>query len=114
MEVKPILLAIQTKSYYLDIEWYKKFEETIILDIEASVAIVSDIKDPNRDPIPKFPQELNLLKTLNMIRNKKLPYYDKAKYESIKMSEYDEKYHIAKTVREALFSKFIPFLREAF
>jgi hypothetical protein len=49
-----------------------------------------------------------------MIRNKKLPYYDKAKYESIKMSEYDEKNHIAKTVREALFGKFIPFLREAY
>ena len=54
------------------------------------------------------------MKTLNMIINKKLPYYDKAKYESIKMSEYDEKYHIAKTVREVMFSKFIPFLREAF
>ena len=49
-----------------------------------------------------------------MIRNKKLPYYDKAKYESIKMSEYDEKNHIAKTVREVFFGKFIPFLREAY
>jgi hypothetical protein len=98
------LLANQAKSEYeLDIERYKKFEETVILDIEASVAIVSDVKDPNREPIPKFPQELILLKTLNMIRNKKLPYYDKAKYESIKMSEYDEKNHIAKTIREVMF-----------
>jgi hypothetical protein len=39
----------------LDIEKYKTFEETVILDIEASVAIVSDRKDPNREPIPKFP-----------------------------------------------------------
>jgi hypothetical protein len=39
----------------IDIEKYKTFEETIILDIEASVAIVSDNKDPNREPIPKFP-----------------------------------------------------------
>ena len=39
----------------LDIEKYKTFEETIILDIEASVAIVSDYKDSNREPIPKFP-----------------------------------------------------------
>ena len=45
----PTLLAIQTKSEYeLDIERYKKFEETVILDIEASVAIFSDVKDPNR------------------------------------------------------------------
>jgi hypothetical protein len=39
-----------------------------------------------------------------MIRNKNLPYYDYAKYESIKMSEYEEKNHIAKTIREVFFS----------
>ena len=30
------------------------------------------------------------------------------------MSEYDEKNHISKTIREAMFGKFIPFLREAY
>ena len=91
-----------------------QFEEAVILDIETSVAIISDIKDPDREPIPKFPNEFNLLKTLNMIRNKNLPYYDFAKYESIKTSEYEEKNHIAKTIREVFFSQFIPFLKYAY
>ena len=37
-----------------------------------------------------------------MIRNKKLPYYDKAKYESIKMSEYDEKNQEIKKIDETI------------
>ena len=86
----------------------------MILDIETSVAIISDFKDPDIEPIPKFPNEFTLLKTLNIIRNKNLPYYDYAKYESIKMSEYEEKNHIAKTIREVFFSQFIPFLKYAY
>jgi hypothetical protein len=54
------------------------FEEAVILDIETSIAIVSNFKDPEREPVPKFPNEFNLLKILNMIRNKNLPYYDYA------------------------------------
>lgn len=102
--IQSVIFAIQTSSE-CNYEIYKNYENSVVLDIDASIAFESD----DQLPMPKFPNELQILRILNGLRNRMRYNYDKV-YPDIQ----DDRNMSIMEIRHVIFSIFKKFLIAAF
>jgi len=87
------------------------YEDCVILDIDASFATVSNFM---AGKIPEIPKEMEMLKYLNRIKNRKMDNYDKVYYTENIPANYDRETYIVQQIRELFFSELVAFLKPAF
>ena len=102
--IQNVIFAIQTSSD-CNFELYKNYENSLVLDIDASICFESD----DQLPMPKLPNELQILRILNGLRNRMRYNYDKV-YPEIS----DDRNMSIMEIRHVLFSTFKKFLIAAY
>jgi hypothetical protein len=119
--MQPVIFALETKknmikivgeaSVPIEIDHYIDYPDAVLLDIDASFVIKSNAMEQD---LPNFPNEIEVLKSLNRIKNRKLDNYDKIynKFLNSEMVESDN--FIVGTIRECFFEMFVPYLIPAF
>ena len=70
--MQPTVFAIEKKPN-CNIETFEKIQDSLIVDIDASIAIDSKVYDKD---LPRFPNEIQLCLLLNKIKNQKFGNYD--------------------------------------
>lgn len=119
--LQPVIFALETRknmethengvTRVIEIDDYINWPDSVLLDIDASYVLQSnDIEQE----LPKFPKEIEVLKSLNRIRNRNLDNYDKI-YPSNKISMYyDEDNFNVESIRAIFFTMLTPFLTSAY
>lgn len=102
--IQSVIFAIQT-SAECSYEIYKNYENSVVLDIDASIAFESN----DQPPMPKLPNELEILRILNGLRNRMRYNYDKV-YPDIQ----DDRNKSIQEIRHVFFCIFKKFLIPAF
>ena len=78
--MQPVIFALETQQNSVSIEDYRSWPDTILLDIDASYVTFSNQQSFR---LPKFPRELDWLKTLNRIKNRKFANYDQVYFDRV-------------------------------
>lgn len=119
--MQAVIFALETKKNMereedgeirvIEIDDYMDWPDSVLLDIDASCVLQSNLIE-NR--LPSFPKEIEMLKSLNRIKNRKLDDYDKIYPTNFIPNNYDQDNFNVESIREIFFGMLSPFLTSAY